>query len=81
MEVKEQYSMPRCDIEELKSEIKHLKDLQAKKDKEVESLRDLLKECRDGYVSTDLDDDLLLNQDMARDLVTRINAVIGESEE
>ena len=45
---------------------------------ENKQLRQLLKECRDDYVSTDLDDDLLLNQDMARDLVTRINAVIGE---
>lgn len=44
-------------------------------------LRQLLKECRDDHVSTNLYDDLLLNQDMAQDLVTRINVAIGKSEE
>lgn len=34
--------MPRCDIEELKSKIKHLNDLLSNQDKEVESLRDKL---------------------------------------
>lgn len=59
-------TMPRCDIEELKSEIKHLKDLQTNQDKEVERLRELLKECKNI---------------VANDLITRINAAIGESEE
>ena len=36
-------TMPRCDIEALKSEIKHLKDLQNEQDKEVEELRDLIR--------------------------------------
>ena len=35
-------TMPRCDIEALKSEIKHLKDLQNAQDKRVEELEQVL---------------------------------------
>lgn len=37
-------TMPRCDIEALKSEIKHLKDLQNAQDKRVEELEQALLE-------------------------------------
>lgn len=37
-------TMPRCDIEALKSEIKHLKDLQNAQDKRVEELEQALRE-------------------------------------
>lgn len=68
-------TMPRCDIEELKSEIKHLKDLQANQDKEVERLRGLLKECKQHmYFQKEIDNETIA-------LLTRINAVIGESGE
>ena len=35
-------TMPRCDIEELKSQVKHLKDLQNAQDKRVEELEQAL---------------------------------------
>lgn len=65
----------------LSSQIKHLKDLQADQDKEVERLRELLKEARKliglewyrlahSYYIKEFDN-----------LLTSINAVIGESEE
>lgn len=73
-------------ITELQSKNKHLSDLLANQDKEVESLRDLLKECKES---------VRLHSDIARGLkgrksaayqnllniLTRINAAIGESEE
>lgn len=64
------YSMPYCDILELKSQIKHLKDLQENQDKEIESLRDLLKICRE-----------ILDDEGYYQTVCKINTAIGESEE
>lgn len=57
----------------------HLLDLQKEEDKEVESLRDLLKECKPlffPYVK-----DMPLSRDKVLNLLTRINTAIGESEE
>ena len=42
--VKEQLSMPRCDIEELKGQIEQLKE-------ENQQLKELLKEVRDAWVA------------------------------
>lgn len=70
-------------VAELNMQIKHLTDLQANQDKEVEILRDLLKECK-NIVSHDLwsraqfPDGQVVEKD---DILTRINAAIGESEE
>lgn len=64
-----------CD--RLQAKIKHLSDLLANQDKEVESLRELLKECLAhlslGEIGTSVTP---LNI-----LLTRINAALGESEE
>lgn len=80
IDIEHEYSMPRCDIEELKSEIKHLKDLMSNQDKEVESLRGLLKECKEKIHQEFICEDYL-SIDKFFDLLTRINAAIGESEE
>ena len=64
------YSMPRCDIEELQEEIKQHKE-------EIESLKDLLRECIAhlslGKIGTSVTP--------INDLLTRINTAIDESEE
>lgn len=70
-------------ISKLKAKIKHLLDLQANQDKEVESLRELLKECKnivahDLWSRAQFSDGQIVEKD---DLLTHINATIGESEE
>lgn len=65
-------------IAELQSKNKHLSDLLANQDKEVERLRDLLKECKE-YLS-DVDTYFTKNADESYLLITRINDAIGESE-
>lgn len=64
-------------INELKSRLKHLLDLQENQDKEVEHLRDLLRNCLAhlslGEIGTSVTP--------ANTLLTSINAAIGESEE
>ncbi|MCM1497330.1 MAG: DUF3450 domain-containing protein [Clostridium sp.] len=91
-------------IEDLSSENKHLSDLLANQDKEVERLRDenatgcmdceyfakggqlrqLLKECQDwinwAYVELQEYDEDHKSQEI-ENILTRINAAIGESEE
>lgn len=71
-------------ISKLKSRIKHLLELQANQDKEVENLRELLKEC-----GNELKLFRMLSLPMASkealvecdDILTRISSVLGESEE
>lgn len=58
----------------LSRQVKHLLDLQKEEDKEVERLRDLLKECKEHIC-------FHFCEKKARKLLTRINAAIGESEE
>lgn len=70
-------------ISKLKSRIKHLLELQANQDKEVENLRELLKEC-----GNELKLFRMLSLPMASkealdecdDFLTRISSVLGESE-
>lgn len=69
-------------ISNLKSKIKHLLDLKANQDKEVEYLRDLLKECKnivvhDLWAKPEFPDGQVVDKE---DLLTRINAAIGEGE-
>lgn len=68
---------------ELQLENKHLKDLLANQDKEIEELRDLLEECKnivahDLWSRAQFSDGQVVEKD---NLLTRINAVLGESEE
>lgn len=70
-------------ISKLKSRIKHLLDLQANQDKEVENLRELLKECKnivahDYWQEAQFSDGQVVER---QNLLARINAVLGESEE
>lgn len=73
-------TMPRCDIEALKSEIKHLKDLQNAQDKEVEELRDLIRIWykllkNDLWHYAQLPDGTMLDR---FDILDRIKKAIGE---
>lgn len=61
-------TMPRCDIEALKSEIKRLKEL-------LKECRKILEILKCGSIN-----DLTASRPHARNLLTKINAVIGESE-
>lgn len=71
------------DCMRLEKENKHLLDLQANQDKEVEILRDLLKECKnivahDLWARAEFADGQIVEKD---NLLKSINAAIGESEE
>lgn len=69
-------------IAELQSKNKHLSDLLENQDKEVESLRELLKECKANLIHRKLLLEKLEElENPTISLVTRINAAIGESEE
>lgn len=62
--------------------VKHLSDLLANQDKEVENLRELLAECKniiahDCWQSAQFKDGQVVER---QDLLNRINAAIGESE-
>lgn len=78
-----------CNYEEfqcLESKNKHLSDLLANQDKEVESLRDLLKECKESVqlhsdVTRGLEGRKSAAYQNLLNILTRINAAIGESEE
>ena len=70
-------------ISKLKSRIKHLLELQANQDKEVENLRRLLKECKnivahDCWQEAQFPDGQVVER---QELLTRITTAIGESEE
>lgn len=68
----------------LSSQIKHLKDLQADQDKEVERLRKLLKECLIyiPYSYPQFQTEKRIDLESAKlNLITRINTAIDESEE
>lgn len=69
-------------LEQLKSENKHLSDLLANQDKEVEMLRELLKECK-PYIEANIDIQMDVGHypELEYDILSRINAAIGESEE
>lgn len=63
--------------------VKHLSDLLANQDKEVENLRGLLAECKniivyDCWQSAQFEDGQVIER---QDLLNRINAAIGKSEE
>lgn len=60
------------ELQRLESKLKHLLDLQANQDQEIEALRDLLKECKEGFED---------GGEIEEDLLIRIYAAIGESEE
>lgn len=62
----ENLSMPRCDIVRLQNEIKQLKEL--------------LKECKEFFEEENPKDFTVISERMD-DLLTCINAAIGESEE
>lgn len=67
----------------LSRQVKHLLDLQANQDKEVERLRELLKECKnivahDLWARAQFPDGQVVEKD---DLLTRINTAIREREE
>lgn len=67
----------------LSSQIKQLLSLQDEEDREVERLRELLKECKnivahDLWSRAQFPDGQVVEKD---ELLTRINAAIGESEE
>lgn len=64
----------------LSSQIKHLKDLQADQDKEVERLRELLKECSEVLEDIKKDRGIYFNNLNLTDILTRIKIFIGESE-
>lgn len=70
----------------LNRQIKHLLNLQTNQDKEVESLRDLLKECK-PFVQKDMESIRAVGWDKTGyfnklyNLLAHINTAIGESEE
>lgn len=71
-------------ISKLKSRIKHLLELQANQDKEVENLRGLLKECVNELklfrmLSLPIASKEALDE--CDDFLTRVSSVLGESEE
>lgn len=74
-----------CDydyISELQSKNKHLLDLQANQDKEVEKLRELLEECKTSVlfnsdVTRGLEGKNSSNYKNLLNLLTRINEVLG----
>lgn len=80
---KEQLSMPRCDIEELKGEIEQLKALNTADDyliklleEQNQQLKELLKECKNvmsmaGYVFAKIE-----NVEKARNLLIKIDEVL-----
>lgn len=64
----------------LSRQVKHLLDLQANQDKEVENLKKLVRKCRTFIELSDCK--IITNKEnYTKDLLTRINAAIGESEE
>lgn len=68
-------------ISKLKSRIKHLLELQANQDKEVENLRELLNECKnivahDCWQEAQFSDGQVVER---QNLLTRINAAIGDN--
>lgn len=78
--------LPRWNMDELKREIKHLKDLQKNQDKEVESLRDLLRECVIVLGYAEVISHSSENKEVIKKLVNKVGAAIGynkiqESEE
>lgn len=64
------------DVKQILAPVPSYEELQQNQDKEVESLRDLLKECKTLFKNIEI-----LDYTQVEKILTRINTAIGESEE